>query len=117
MQKKKKAAIKRQRPNNVTVVMMKEYSSTIPKGKVRQKLASNLSLRFTCTMSSQEIRNKIIHAFKVAKFVVLECDSTGHNLIKSADQSVDGEMVVAHKGGCVRSLTWYVSYLWRLVWV
>ena len=50
-------------------------------------------------MSSQEIRNKIIHAFKVAKFVVLECDSTGHNLIKSADQSVDGEMVVARKGG------------------
>lgn len=99
--------------------MMKEYSSSIPKGKVREKLALKgqiLSLRFTRTTSSQEVRNQIICAFKVAKFVVLDCDSTGHNLIRSADQSVDGEKVVALKGGlylcekfdlvCIVPLAW-----------
>ena len=50
MQKKKKAATKRQRPGNITVIMMKEYSSTIPKGKRRERLTSKgriLSLRFS----------------------------------------------------------------------
>ena len=30
---------------------------------------------------------------------MLQCDGTGHNLIKAADQSVDGEAVVNRKGG------------------
>ena len=102
MQKKKKAAItKRERPSNITVVMMKEYCTSIPKGKVRQKLAAKgriLSVRFSRSMSCQEVTNQIIRTFKVAKFVLLECDSTGHNLIRCADQSLDGEKTVDRKG-------------------
>lgn len=101
MQKKKKAATKRQRPSNITVIMMKEYSSTIPKGKLRQRLSTRgriLSLRFSRNMSNLEVKNQIIRAFKVPEYVVLECDSTGHNLIRAADQTLDGEKVVDRKG-------------------
>ena len=101
MQKKKKAAAKRDRASNVTVVMLKEYSSSIPKGKVRQNLAATgriLSVRFSRCMSGQEVTNQLIRTFKVAKFVVLECDSSGHNLIRCADQLLDGEKAVDRKG-------------------
>ena len=101
MQKKKKAATKKQRPSNITVVMMKEYSSTIPKGKRRERLTSKgriLSLRFSRSMSNLEVKNQIIRTFQVSEFVVLECDSTGHNLIRAADQTIDGETVVDRKG-------------------
>ena len=50
-------------------------------------------------MSHQEVNNSIIRAFKVDNYVVLDCDSTGHNLIKTADQCIDGEKVVERKGG------------------
>ena len=81
--------------------MMKEYSSTIPKGKMRQKLTSKgriLSLRFSRCMSNLEVKNQIIRTFKVSEFVVLECDGTGHNLVRAADQTIDGETVVDRKG-------------------
>ena len=102
MQKKKKCATKRQRPCNVTVILMKEFSPKIPKGKIRQRLASKgriLSLRISRSMTNQEVKNQVVRAFKVDKFVVLECDSTGHNLVKAADQSIDGEKAVDRKGG------------------
>lgn len=63
MQKKKKRAVKRPRPANISVIMMKEFSSIIPKGKVRQKLSSKgriLSVSFSRDMSKREMRNKII---------------------------------------------------------
>ena len=80
---------------------MMEYSSTIPKGKRREQLTSTgriLSLRFSRSMSNLEVKNQIIRAFQVSEFVVLECDSTGHNLIRAADQKIDGETVVDRKG-------------------
>ena len=101
-QLKKKGAIKRQRPSSITVVMMDQYCSSIPKGKVRRKLASKgkvQSIKFTRSMTHQEVKNCIIRAFKIDSFVVLDCDSTGHNLIKTADQQIDGEKVVGRKGG------------------
>ena len=49
-------------------------------------------------MSNLEVKNQIIRAFQVPEFVVLECDSTGHNLIRAADQKIDGETVVDQKG-------------------
>ena len=81
--------------------MMKEFSHKIPKGQIRQRLASKgriLSLRISRSMSHQEVKNQIIRAFKMNEFTVLECDSTGHNLIKAADQTIDGEKAVDRKG-------------------
>ena len=101
MQKKKKCATKRQRPCNVTVILMKDFCPKIPKGQIRQRLASKgriLSLRISRSMTNQEVKNQVIRAFKVDKFVVLECDSTGHNLVKAGDQTIDGEKVVDRKG-------------------
>ena len=101
LQKKKKAATKRERPSNVTVIMMKEYSCSIPKGKVRQRLASEgriLNIRFSRRMSSQEVSNQIIRSFKVASFIVLGCDGSGHNITRCADQLLDGEIGVDRKG-------------------
>lgn len=101
-QMKKKAAIKRQRDSTMTVVMMDHYSPSIPKGKNRQKLASKgkiQSIKFNRGMSYQEVKNKIIRAFSVNDFVVLDCDTSGHSLIKCEDQHIDGEKVIGRKGG------------------
>ena len=102
MHKKKKCATKKQRPSNVTVVMMEKYSHAIPKGQVRRTLASKgriLSLKFTRSMRSEEIKQHIMRAFKVQSFVVLECDTAGHHLIKAGNQSLDGEEAIERKGG------------------
>ena len=48
-------------------------------------------------MSSQEVSNQIIRSFKVVSFVVLGCDSSGHNLIRCADQSLDREKLWIEK--------------------
>ena len=100
-QKKKKAAISRPRATNITVIMMKEYSPSIPKGKRRQSLATSgriQTLKFTRTMTQLEVKNQIIRTFKVTTFIVLDCDSTGHTLVKASNQSIDGEGVVGRKG-------------------
>ena len=99
-QKKKKAAIKRQRSTTISVIMLEKYSSTIPKGILRKRMAAKgkiQGIKFTREMSFQEVKNKIIRAFEVDTFVVLDCD--GHNLIKCAEQSINGEKVVDRKGG------------------
>lgn len=49
-------------------------------------------------MSNLEVKNQIIRAFKVPEYVMLECDGTSHNLIRAADQTLDGEKVVDRKG-------------------
>ena len=103
-QKKKKAAIRpKQRTISVSVVMMKKYSSTIPKGKERHSLASEgriLSMKVTRGMSAKEVKDKISKAFEVSNYTVLECDGNGHSLIKCSDQDIDGD-AVAQRRGCL----------------
>ena len=50
-------------------------------------------------MSSLEAKNQIIRAFKVDKFVLLECDNRRHSLIKASDQTINGDKAVDRKGG------------------
>ena len=70
-QKKIKAAIKpKQRVVNISVVMMKKYSSCLPKGKERHSLAANgriLNMKVTRGMSAREVKDKIRAVFDVAK--------------------------------------------------
>jgi len=49
-------------------------------------------------MTTLEVKNQLICEFKVNSFVILDCDNTGHNLVRSCDQSLDGERVVDRKG-------------------
>ena len=75
--------------------------SSIPKGRLRQKLAESgriMSIRLSRTMSSRSIREKIESAFSTKNFTVLECVSGGHQLIKAADEEIDAEEVVSRKG-------------------
>ena len=98
---KRKKTSKDERPTKITVVLLEKFSSSVPKGKVRQELASSgriLSIRFTPTMSSQSIREKIEGAFNINYFTVLECDSNSHQLIKAAEQDLSGFEVVSRKG-------------------
>lgn len=103
-QKKKKAAIRpKQRAVNVSVVMMKKYSPTIPKGKERQNLAAEgriLNMKVTRGMNAKEVKDKISKAFEVSNYTVLECDSNGHSLLKCCDQDIDGD-TVAQRRGCL----------------
>ena len=102
-QKRKKAAIKgkSERPVTVSVMMMKKYCPVIPKGKVRKRLASEgrmQNLKVTRNMNAKAIREKILRGFGVLDYTVLGCDSTGHNLLKSCDQDLDGELVIQRRG-------------------
>lgn len=100
--RKKKSAIKRERPSNVIVVMLNDFSSRIPKGKVRTKLASKgqiQTLRFTRSMSAQEVKNVIIRAFQVEKYFVLGYDPSGHSLVRCGNQDLTGEGAIDRNGG------------------
>ena len=102
-QRKKKAAIKKRpsRPVNVSVVMMKNFSPIVPKGKIRQELVTTgkiQTMRVTKETSSSVIQEKIVKAFDVLQYTVLECDSTGHGLLKSSEQEVDGEYMAQRRG-------------------
>ena len=84
-----------------TVVLLEKFSSSVPKGKARQELSSRgrlMSIRFTRTMSSQSIREQIEGEFNINSFTVLECNSTGHQLIKAAEQDFSRCEVVSRKG-------------------
>ena len=85
----------------VTVVLMDEYSASVPKGKVRQKLAMNgriMSLKLHRGMTPADVHKKIEQAFNVHNFVYLECDNTGHGLVRGAEQDINGEDAVDRKG-------------------
>ena len=90
------------RPSKVSVVLLDKFMSSIPKGRLRQKLAESgrimSIIRLSRTMSSRSIREKIESAFSTKNFTVLECVSGGHQLIKAADQEIDAEEVVSRKG-------------------
>ena len=99
---KKDTAVKGvQRPTTVSVVMMKEYCPITPKNKARRILLSEgriLSIKVTRGMSSREIKNLIVRAFQIPEYTVLECDDTGHNLLRRIDQSIDGNDVLNLRG-------------------
>ena len=63
---KRKKSSKVDRPTKVTVVLLEKFSSSVPKDKARQELASSgriMSIRFTRTMSSKSIREQIEGTF------------------------------------------------------
>ena len=37
-------------------------------------------------------------AFDVLQYTILECESTGHGLLKSSEQEVDGEYMAQRRG-------------------
>lgn len=81
--------------------MLTKFSSVLPKGKCRRRLASRgqiQTMRITREMSHVEIRTKILKAFKVSQYTVLESDGTGNGLLKAAEQDVDGLYVVGRRG-------------------
>ena len=73
--------------------------ASIPKGELRQELASTdriMSLRLH--MSPEQVKQEIGRAFNTEIFTCLECDNTRHNLVKAAYQYVTGEDAVGRKG-------------------
>ncbi len=99
-QKKRNDAISgTPRSRSVTVIMLKQYISFVPKGKYRQELASNgkiINLVGKCSIMRLAI---ITDAFKVHDFIQLECVGGGNNtLIKSNDQSMRADTVMNRKG-------------------
>ena len=101
-QRKKKAAFPKRpsRPISTSVVMMKEFSPVVPKGKVCQDVVLKgkiQTMRTTKDTLSAVVREKIKKVFDVAQFTVLERDGTGHGLLKSSQQEIDGEYLVQRR--------------------
>lgn len=103
-QRKKKQGIKdKPRPLRINVVMLKKFTSVLPKGRIRKQLASSgqiQTMRVYREMSSVEIRTKILKAFEVSQYTVLESDGTGNGLLKASEQDIDG-MYAAERRGCL----------------
>ena len=103
--KKKKAAIKsHKKPSTVTVVLLKEYSSIVPKGKRRQVLASRGRVKKVMlqrTMKPVEVKDAILQVFKahhISSFIVLDTVDSGHTLVRAEEQNIDGEYAVNRRG-------------------
>ena len=100
--RKKKAAIKKPitRPVTMKVVLVKNYSSRIPKGRARKKLINNERIRamkFTRDMSNEDVKAKILGAFKIKDYTVLACDTLSQSLMKG-EQEISGEDVIGRRG-------------------
>ncbi len=101
--KKKKSSVPKKILSAVTVVVLDKFSCIVPRGKVRQKLASSgkiQSIKFSRDMSPEQVRASIKAVFKLEEYTVLNSDSSGHALCKCADQDINGETIV----GCKSSL-------------
>ena len=74
---------------------------TVPKGKVRQSLAQKgrmQNIKVKRSMSPKEVNDLVVKAFGIEGYTVLECDVSGHNLVKSSEQEIDGDAAVGRRG-------------------
>lgn len=104
-QKRKKSAIKsHNKPSTVTVVLMKEYTCIVPKGKRRQVLASRgrvKQVKLQQKMKPVEVKDAILRVFKdlhISSFVDLNTVDSGHTLVRAEEQEIDGEYAVNRRG-------------------
>jgi hypothetical protein len=92
------------KPSKVEVVMFSHYTRDVPKGEARKKLKRKgriVDLQFVRSMSVAQVEKAINVAFKhlsFSGFTVLETDSTGHCLIRSAFQRMDGQRAISRRG-------------------
>ena len=84
----------------VTVVVQDKFTTNVPRGEARQKLATSGKMQkwFTRDMSSVQVESKIKSVFNLLDYTVLESDSSGHTLCKCSDQELDVKAVVGCKG-------------------
>lgn len=101
-QKKKKAGIKPSKKcSSVTVMMMKEYSSKLPKGTPKEDLLAQgriQSIKVNRQMKPDEVKRLILKAFGVTRYTVLHCDGVSKYLMKSSEQNIDGNGMVDRRG-------------------
>lgn len=57
-------------------------------------------MKVTQGMTLNEVKERIKRAFQVTEYIVLECDSNGHNLLKCCEQEIDGD-AVGQRRGCL----------------
>ena len=84
----------------VTVVMLKNYQSRIPRGECRQYLSDNNRVQrvnINRDMSPDEIKDIILSTFKCADFTILECAKGGY-LLKSTDIELTSQMAIDRRG-------------------
>ena len=101
--KKKKTAIRKRqpKPSVISVILLDDFTPSVPRGNARHKLASSgkmQTVRFSRDMSGDMVKERISSVFNCSEYTYLEGDSSGHTLCKSSDQELDGEAVVDRKG-------------------
>ena len=100
--KKKKAAIKpSKRSSNISVMMLKQFSSKIPKGEARERLLAEgrlQSVKISRQMTAEEVKAQLCEAFGVTEYTLLHCDTVSKYLMKCSEQSLDGNDAVERRG-------------------
>ena len=99
--KKKKAF--RSKPSNITVVVLPQFVSYVPRGKKREQLKRDNRLKvlsFERRMTPKQVQEVIKKGFanlKLETWTYLDCSADGM-LSKVESNDVDGEKVVSRKG-------------------
>ena len=92
----------RKKCSSVTVMLMKEYSSKLPKRSDKDELLAQgrvQSIKVNRQMKAEEVKRLILKAFSVTHYTVLHCDGVSKFLMKSSDQNVDGNDLADKRGG------------------
>ena len=94
-----KASTKK-RQTAVNVVVLKEYSKTLPKNDMRRKMLEDGRIK-TVFVSRQDnstsIDAKLKSVFGLNNYTVLECDSRTHKLSISPHQDIDGRKAIERR--------------------
>ena len=84
----------------VTVVMLKNYQTRVPRGEYRKYLANNnrvQKININRNMAPEEVREKILLAFKCTSFEYLECAKGGY-LLKAIGQNLTSQLAIERRG-------------------
>jgi len=88
------------RPAAINVVMLRNFTTQVPKGTKRRQLLREDRIKIVFIPKSadhEHVHNKIKSAFNVNNFVVLVCFN-GHRLTISAKKFVDGKLALQRRG-------------------
>ena len=107
---------KKARPTAVNVVMLKKFTTNVPKYANRRKLIKEgriKSIYISKNADHNQVHRKIEAAFSIANFLVLDCYK-GHHLSISTNKFVDGRLAVQRRGCLylceVRCIATYIQW-------
>lgn len=75
----------------MSICQLFQRESLAQKGKIQ-------TIKIKRSMTHRDINNLVIKSFGIKTYTVLECDSSGHNLMRAQNQEVNGDAAIGRRG-------------------